>query len=95
MRENDGCTIVLFLINLDGGNNNYMEIETSVDELGFRPVKGDYIIMNDSLHNYFGEGKQAVTPLKFEDFYNKEFIVDKCTISELDYLFCDCIYRTK
>ena len=84
--------IILFLTNLDVDEDNYIEIITNTDELGFRPVKGDYVYLADNLGLYMDY--QSVSPLNYEDFYDKEFLVKKCIIYEMDSLSCHCEYRS-
>ena len=84
--------IFLFLTNLDVGQNYYLEIMTSTEELGFRPVTGDYINMGDGLDEYFKD--QSGTGIKYDDFYTQDFIVSKCVISEMDTLVCYCTYKS-
>jgi len=85
-------TVVLFLTNLDSGEDNYVEIETSTEELGIRPVSGDYISMGDSLSKHIDD--DPADGIKYSDFYEQEFLVRKCIISEMDILFCHCFYKS-
>ena len=46
--------------------------------------------MADALSEYFKEGERSTSHLKIEDYFNVEFIVERCVISEMDLLICEC-----
>ena len=83
--------IVFFLIIGEEDSENYIEIETSIEELGIRPVVGDNFYIADKLWDYYSEDFfTEENGFEQENFFDKTFKIKKCEISEMNTLFCHC-----